>query len=332
MPDTPDKPEAPKKPVPTPESKPGSGPAATPKPESAAPVQPSRPTLTMPERPVLPTPTEAPAPTSQPDDPTSEIDIGKSTPMESIPESPEDPTVVTTTPQPIRGAMEVFTETPEDPTPEFEQPIAPPRAAAGSTPPPDRIGRPDPRRRRDGREPRDFRGGESDEDGPPQPALNEETIAVNRVMKVVKGGRVLRFSAVVAVGDGDGRVGVGTGKAREVSQAIQKAAESARRAMVKINLVNGTIYHEIQGRHGASRIHMQPASEGTGIIAGGPARKLLQVAGARDILAKNIGSTNPGNILRAALNALQAVRTPVEVAARRGLPIKEMQKRHRLLG
>ena len=162
--------------------------------------------------------------------------------------------------------------------------------------------------------------------------MNEETIAINRVMKVVKGGRVLRFSAVVAVGDGDGRVGIGAGKAREVSQAIQKAGESARRSMVKVNLVNGTIYHEIQGRHGASRIHMQPASEGTGIIAGGPARKLLQVVGARDILAKNIGSSNPGNILRAALNALKGIRTPVEVAARRGLPVKEMQKRHRLLG
>ena len=182
---------------------------------------------------------------------------------------------------------------------------------------------------------RDRGRGRGERDGEPrddQPNLNEETIAVNRVMKVVKGGRVLRFSAVVAVGDGDGRVGIGAGKAREVSHAIQKAGESARRSMVKINLINGTIYHEIQGRHGASRIHMQPASEGTGIIAGGPARKLLQVAGARDILAKNIGSSNPGNILRAALNALKAVRTPVEVAARRGLPVKEMQKRHRLLG
>ena len=196
----------------------------------------------------------------------------------------------------------------------------------------DRDGRGRGGRDRDGRD-RDGRGrgareGERDD----QPHLNEETISVNRVMKVVKGGRVLRFSAVVAVGDGDGRVGIGAGKAREVSHAIQKAGESARRAMVKINLINGTIYHEIQGRHGASRIHMQPASEGTGIIAGGPARKLLQVAGARDILAKNIGSSNPGNILRAALDALKSVRTPVEVAARRGLPIKEMQKRHRLLG
>ena len=224
-------------------------------------------------------------------------------------------------------------------------PTAPAAAGPGgpatATPPVEhRTGRP-PRDRergdrgRGGRDRDRGRGGRDrpgEGEGDQQPNLNEETIAVNRVMKVVKGGRVLRFAAVVAVGDGDGRVGIGSGKAREVSHAIQKAGESARRSMVKINLINGTIYHEIQGRHGASRIHMQPASEGTGIIAGGPARKLLQVAGARDILAKNIGSTNPGNILRAALNALKAVRTPVEVAARRGLPVKEMQKRHRLLG
>lgn len=227
---------------------------------------------------------------------------------------------------------------------------AAPAPAGGAVPPPEqRTGRPSRRDDRGGGgrgggrdgggRDRDRggdrgRGRDRDRDGErdDQPNLNEETIAINRVMKVVKGGRVLRFSAVVAVGDGDGRVGIGAGKAREVSHAIQKAGESARRSMVKINLVNGTIYHQIQGRHGASRIHMQPASEGTGIIAGGPARKLLQVAGARDILAKNIGSSNPGNILRAALNALKGIRTPVEVAARRGLPVKEMQKRHRLLG
>ena len=223
---------------------------------------------------------------------------------------------------------------PAAPSASAPAPAAPASAAPSAPPPEHRTGRPPRPRDRDdrggrGRERRREREGEGE---PERPNLNEETISVNRVMKVVKGGRVLRFSAVVAVGDGDGRVGIGSGKAREVSHAIQKAGESARRSMVKINLVNGTIYHEIQGRHGASRIHMQPASEGTGIIAGGPARKLLQVAGARDILAKNIGSTNPGNILRAALNALKAVRTPVEVAARRGLPVKEMQKRHRLLG
>ena len=170
-------------------------------------------------------------------------------------------------------------------------PASPASPASESVPPPEqRTGRP---RRDDGGGGRDGGGrgrgggggrdrdrdgggrdrgrGRGERDGEPrddQPNLNEETIAVNRVMKVVKGGRVLRFSAVVAVGDGDGRVGIGAGKAREVSHAIQKAGESARRSMVKINLINGTIYHEIQGRHGASRIHMQPASEGTGIIAG----------------------------------------------------------------
>ena len=251
-------------------------------------------------------------------------DTPKNPPAESAPAPTPTPTPAAT---PVQSAQ----PSPMEPAPES--------SSVDAVPPMEqRTGRPTRERDRDGRggrgrdRDRDRGRGRGDREGDDQPNLNEETIAVNRVMKVVKGGRVLRFSAVVAVGDGDGRVGIGTGKAREVSQAIQKAGESARRSMVKINLVNGTIYHEIQGRHGASRIHMQPASEGTGIIAGGPARKLLQVAGARDILAKNIGSSNPGNILRAALNALKGVRTPVEVAARRGLPIKEMQKRHRLLG
>lgn len=160
----------------------------------------------------------------------------------------------------------------------------------------------------------------------------EKMIAVNRVTKVIKGGRVLRFSAVMVVGDGDGRVGMGTGKAREVLQAAQKATEKARRNMVKINLVNSTIHHAVKGRHGASSIFMQPASPGTGIIAGGPARMFFEAAGIKDILAKNIGSTNPYNILRAALNGLTNISSPAEVAARRGLPLEEIQKRHRLIG
>ncbi|MDM5147316.1 30S ribosomal protein S5 [Candidatus Persebacteraceae bacterium Df01] len=165
-----------------------------------------------------------------------------------------------------------------------------------------------------------------------KPELTEKMVAVNRVTKVVKGGRIMRFSAIMVVGDGDGRVGMGTGKAREVSLAAQKATENARKAMVKIDLVDGTIYHAIQGRHGASRIYMQPASGGTGIIAGGPVRMLFEVVGIRDILAKNIGSANPYNILRAAIRGLTAIRTPVEVAAKRGLPLEEVQKRHRLIG
>ena len=160
----------------------------------------------------------------------------------------------------------------------------------------------------------------------------EKMIAVNRVTKVVKGGRIMRFSAIMVVGDGDGRVGMGTGKARDVALAVQKATEDARRSLMKVDLTDGTIYHAIQGRHGASRIYMQPASAGTGIIAGGSVRMLFEAAGIRDILAKNIGSSNPYNILRAALKGFANMRTPVEVAAKRGLPLEEIQKRHRLIG
>ncbi len=167
-------------------------------------------------------------------------------------------------------------------------------------------------------------GGKSD--------LIEKMIAVNRVTKVVKGGRIMRFSAIMVVGDGDGRVGMGTGKAREVSLAVQKATENARRAMVKVNITEGTIYHAVTGRHGAARVYMQPASTGTGIIAGGAARMLFEAVGVRDILTKNIGSTNPYNILRAALAGFSVLRTPVELAAKRGLKLEEIQRRHKLIG
>lgn len=160
----------------------------------------------------------------------------------------------------------------------------------------------------------------------------EKMVAVNRVTKVVKGGRIMRFSAVVVVGDGSGRVGIGTGKAREVPLAVQKAMENARAGMAHINLTGTTIYHAVKGRHGASRIFMQPARAGTGVIAGGPVRMLFEAVGIRDILAKNIGSTNPHNILRAAMNGLLAVRSPMEVAAKRGLKQDDVQKRHRATG
>lgn len=160
----------------------------------------------------------------------------------------------------------------------------------------------------------------------------EKMIAVNRVTKVVKGGRIMRFSAIMVVGDGDGRVGMGTGKAREVSLAVQKATENARRALVKVNTAGGTIYHAVTGRHGAARVYMQPASEGTGIIAGGAVRMLFEAAGIRDVLSKNIGSTNAYNVLRAALRGFAEVRSPMEVAAKRGLPPEEIQKRHKLIG
>lgn len=162
--------------------------------------------------------------------------------------------------------------------------------------------------------------------------LIEKMIAVNRVTKVVKGGRIMRFSAIMVVGDGDGRVGMGTGKAREVSLAVQKATEDARRALIKVNITDGTIYHAVVGRHGAARVYMQPASAGTGIIAGGAARMLFEAVGIRDVLAKNIGSANPYNVLRAVLIGFSALRTPVEVAAKRGLKLEDIQHRHKLIG
>lgn len=162
--------------------------------------------------------------------------------------------------------------------------------------------------------------------------LIEKMIAVNRVTKVVKGGRIMRFSAIMVVGDGDGRVGMGTGKARDVSQAVQKATEDARRSLIKVNITGGTLYHAAVGRHGAARVHMQPASAGTGIIAGGAARMLFEAAGVRDVLSKNLGSTNPYNVLRAALRGIASQRTPVEIAAKRGLALDSIQKRHKLIG
>ena len=155
--------------------------------------------------------------------------------------------------------------------------------------------------------------------------LREKMIAVNRVSKTVKGGRIMSFAALTVVGDGDGAVGMGKGKAREVPVAVQKAMEEARRKMVKVQLKNGTLQHAVMGRHGASKVYMQPASEGTGIIAGGPVRAVLEVMGVANILAKCIGSTNPYNIVRATINGLTAMNTPAEIAAKRGKSVEEIQ-------
>ena len=155
--------------------------------------------------------------------------------------------------------------------------------------------------------------------------LREKMVAINRVTKVVKGGRVMGFAALTVVGDGDGSIGMGKGKAREVPVAVQKAMEEARRKMVKVQLKNGTLQHAVMGRHGASKVYMQPASEGTGIIAGGPVRAVLEVLGVANILAKCIGSTNPYNIVRATINGLTAMNTPAEIAAKRGKSIEEIQ-------
>ena len=152
--------------------------------------------------------------------------------------------------------------------------------------------------------------------------LREKMIAVNRVTKVVKGGRIMAFAALTVVGDGDGRIG--TGKSREVPAAVQKAMERARHSMEKIPLKNGTIYHAVEGRHGASRVMLHPASEGTGIIAGGPMRAVFDAMGVRNIVAKAHGSTNPYNMVRATLNALEALRSPAEIAAKRGKTVEEI--------
>ena len=154
--------------------------------------------------------------------------------------------------------------------------------------------------------------------------FKEKMVAVNRVTKVVKGGRIMAFAALTVVGDGDGRIGMGTGKSREVPAAVQKAMERARHSMEKIPLKNGTIYHAVEGRHGASRVMLHPASEGTGIIAGGPMRAVFDAMGVRNIVAKAHGSTNPYNMVRATLNALEALRSPAEIAAKRGKTVEEI--------
>ncbi len=154
--------------------------------------------------------------------------------------------------------------------------------------------------------------------------LKEKMISVNRVTKVVKGGRILGFAALTVVGDGDGRIGMGKGKAREVPVAVQKALEEARRRMFRVSLRNGTLQHAVIGRHGASRVLMQPASEGTGIIAGGPMRAVFEVMGVTNVLAKCIGSTNPYNVVRATLDGLRNMRTPAEIAAKRGKRVDEL--------
>ena len=154
--------------------------------------------------------------------------------------------------------------------------------------------------------------------------LKEKMIAVNRVTKVVKGGRILGFAALTVVGDGDGRVGMGKGKSKEVPAAVQKAMEEARRNMHKVSLKNGTIHHNVTGHHGAASVQMAPAPEGTGIIAGGPMRAVFEVMGITDIVAKSHGSSNPYNMVRATFDALTKSTTASEVAAKRGKTVEEL--------
>ncbi len=154
--------------------------------------------------------------------------------------------------------------------------------------------------------------------------LVEKLVQVNRVAKVVKGGRIFGFTALTVVGDGNGRVGFGRGKAREVPLAIQKSMEAARRNMVNVDLNGSTIWYSVTARHGASKVYMQPASEGTGIIAGGTMRALLEAAGVHNVLAKCYGSTNPINVIRATFKALSNIHSPQTIAAKRGKTVEEI--------
>jgi small subunit ribosomal protein S5 len=158
----------------------------------------------------------------------------------------------------------------------------------------------------------------------PNEGLQEKLVQVNRVAKVVKGGRIFSFTALTVVGDGKGRVGFGRGKAREVPAAIQKALEAARRNMIQVELAGSTLQHPIRAGHGASKVYMQPASEGTGVIAGGAMRAVLEVAGVQNVLAKCYGSTNPVNVVRATYEGLKSMSSPEQVAAKRGKTVEEI--------
>lgn len=154
--------------------------------------------------------------------------------------------------------------------------------------------------------------------------LVEKLVQVNRVAKTIKGGRQFSFTALTVVGDGNGRVGFGRGRAREVPMAIQKAMEAARRNMINVDLNGSTLWYPMTAEHGASRVYMQPASDGTGVIAGGTMRALLEAAGVHNVLAKCYGSTNPVNVVRATFKALRSMRSPERVAERRGRSVQEI--------
>lgn len=154
--------------------------------------------------------------------------------------------------------------------------------------------------------------------------LIEKLVSVDRVAKTVKGGRIFGFAALTVVGDGKGRVGFGRGKAREVPVAIQKAIEAARRNMIEVDLDGSTLQYPIAAKHGASRVYMQPASDGTGVIAGGAMRAVLELAGVQNVLAKCYGSTNPINVVRATFEGLRKMRSPEQVATRRGKRVADI--------
>lgn len=157
-----------------------------------------------------------------------------------------------------------------------------------------------------------------------EPEFNEQLINIRRVAKVVKGGRVFGFSALTVVGDGNGRIGMGRGKAREVPSAVQKAMENARQSMFKVKLKGDTLQYPVIGRHGSAQVVILPASEGTGIIAGGTMRAVFEAVGIANVLAKVIGTTNPINVTRATLDALKNMRSPDQVAAKRGISVDDL--------
>lgn len=155
--------------------------------------------------------------------------------------------------------------------------------------------------------------------------LLEKLVTINRVAKVVKGGRQFGFTALTVVGDGNGKVGFGYGKAREVPQAIQKAMEQARKNMRRVNLVNGTLHYAVNASHGATRVYMQPASDGTGVIAGGAMRAVFEVVGVQNVLAKSMGSRNPINVVRATIKGLTDTASPEFIADKRGMKLADIK-------
>lgn len=156
--------------------------------------------------------------------------------------------------------------------------------------------------------------------------LKEKLVALNRVAKVTKGGRTFSFSAIVVVGDGAGKVGHGLGKARDVSEAIKKAVDEAKKSLITFPLINGTIPHEQKGRYGAGKIFMKPAAEGTGVIAGGAMRSVLEIAGVHNVLGKSQGSSNPHNVVKATIDGLAKLRDPRKIAKQRGISMEKLFK------